>query len=337
MAAIGTLYKNIIEVSQHFHNGKLLPEVQLLAQQNPVVMDIPWRECNDGTGHLYNLQTALPTVQQIAYGEGTPESKSQKAQERATCTILSGFSTIPRDTGMVGGSLGQLRAAEDGNFAEALRQLLARILFYDNRAVNLKGIYGFASLYNRHTNGPKAKNVFSSGGASANAQTSLYMVNWGPDVYGIFPKGMPAGYTKYDLGVQVKTLSNENQLVVLQTEHQWHVGLVIECWPSVARVCNIEVADALALTNNQAPTSFSNILHKIILARLRMRRPGNVVIYGNDTTYGLFMRIATEKSNAAVTIQQATTQFGQFEELRVFGMPFRRNDQILDTEPVVGT
>jgi len=334
MAAVSTTRKNLIEWSQHFHRGKVLPEVALLAQENQAVMDIPWRQCNDGTTHLYNLQTFLPTVSKTMYGEGTPESKSQKAQERETCTMLSGFSTVEEELCKVGGQMGVVRATEDANFAEAMKQAFAQMLPYANRATNVKDFYGWATRFNALT-GTKAKNVISCGGASANAQTSAYLVNWGADVYGIFPEGTTAGYQKDDLGRQVKTLANGNQLVVRQTRHLWHVGLVVEAWTSIVRVCNIEAAHALALSNNQAPTSFNNVLHKMIQARLRIRRPGTKVWYVNDTVYGLLMRIALEKSNAAVTVQAAITQFGNFDELRILGIPVRRMDQILDTEAVV--
>jgi hypothetical protein len=334
MPAISTTRKNIIEWSQHFHRGKVLPEIKMLAQENWAVMDIPFVQCNDGTTHLYNLQTALPTVSKSMFGEGAAESKSQKAQERETTTMLQGFSSVEEEMGKIGGQMGAVRADEDQNFAEAMKQTFARMLFYDNRANNVRDIYGLATRYNS-LSGTKSKNVISCGGSTANAQTSIYMVNWGRDVYGIFPEGTTAGYDKQDLGRQVKTLSNGNQIVVRQTWHKWHVGLVVEAWPSVVRICNIDVAHALALSNNQLPTSFNNVLHAITRGRLRLRRPGTKVIYCNDTVYGCIMRIGLEKSNAAVTVQQAVTQFGTFEELSILGMKVRRVDQIVDTEAVV--
>lgn len=334
MPALSNPRKNIIEWSQHFHRGKVLPEIKMLAQENQSVMDMPFAQCNDGTTHLYNLQTALPVVSKTMYGEGTPESKSQKAQEREGCSMITGFSTVEEELAKVGGQMGVVRAEEDANFAEAMRQLFAQMQFYANRNSNVRDFYGFATRYNS-LSGVKSKNVISCGGTTANAQTSAYLVNWGPDVYGVFPEGTTAGYQKDDLGRQVKTLSNGNQLVVRQTRHLWHVSLVVQAWQSVVRVCNIEATHALALSNNQAPTSFNNVLHKMIQARLRIRRPGNKVWYVNDTVFGLLMRIALEKSNAAVTLQTAITQFGTFEELRILSMPVRRVDQILDTEAVV--
>lgn len=334
MAAVSTKMLNILEWGQRHHRGKYLPDIKMLAQENQVVMDIPWREANDGTTHLFRQQTALPQVYKTMFGEGTPESKSQTAEEREHCTMLSGFSTVPVQTARLHGTQGAVRAEEDANFAEAMKQGMAKAVWYDNRNASLKDIVGFATRYNT-LSGVKAKNVLSCAGASANAQTSIYGVNWGRDVYGIFPEGMAAGYEKINRGVQVKTLSNGNQLSVYQTEHVWHFGIVVEAWQSAGRICNIEVADALALTNNQAPSSVNNILHKILLLKQRFRRPGKKVLYANDTIHALLMRIGMEKSSGAVTVQEATNQFGTFMELRVHGMPMRLSDQILNTEAVV--
>lgn len=334
MAAISTQRKNIIEWSQHFHRGKVLPEIKMLAQENQSVMDMLLEQCNDGTTHLYNVMTAQPTVYKTAYGEGTPESKSQKAQLREGCTMLTGFSSVEEELGKVGGQMAVLRAEEDENFAEAMRQTAAQMQFYANRANNIRDFYGFATLYNS-LSGVKAANVISCAGASANAQTSAFLVNWGKGVYGIFPEGTTAGYQKKDLGRQVEKLANGNKLVVQSTQHLWHLGLVVADWRDVVRVCNIQVADALALTNNQAPTSFNNVLHKMIQARLRIRRPGKRAWYVNDTLYGLILRIGMEKSNGAVTVEKAMTQFGDFDELQINKIPVRRVDQILNTEAVV--
>lgn len=334
MTQVNKLYKNIIDVSQAFHNGQVLPEVGLVYQRNGLTGSVPWKECNDGTGHIIRQTIQLPVTYEIGFGEGTPESVSQAANDRVTCTILSGWSTIPRDTSLLGGAQAQLLAQEDMHFAESLQQLFGRTWIYANRNANNKSIYGLATLYGR-LSGNKAANVISCGGATANAQTSAFLIDFGPRVYGIFPKGLPAGYFKHYWGPQSKTLPNGNQLAVIQTEHQWHVGIVIEDHTHVVRLCNIDVAEALALSGNQLPTSFNNFLHKLIAALMRPRDTTNLELHCNDVLYQLLLRLAFEKSNNAVKVEEAITQFGTFKELRILGVRVVRNDQILNTEQVV--
>lgn len=336
MGALSGTRKNIIEWSQHFHRGKVLPQVRMLAQENHSLMDWLFTECNDGTGELYNVETAEPTVYKTAWGEGTPESKSQKAQLREVCTMLTGFSSVETEMAKVGGQKAVVRAEEDESFASAMRKTAAQMQFYANRNTNLKDFYGFATLYNSiNASAAKLKNTISAGGTTNGTLTSAFLVNWGKGVYGIFPEGTQAGLQKLDLGTRVKTLANGNELVVDSTKHTWHLGLVVKDWRDVVRICNIKASDCLALTNNMAPTSLVNLLHLMIRARLRIRNPGKKVWYVNDTVYGCLMRVALEKSNAALKVEQAITQFGNFDELTILGIPVRRCDQILDTEDQV--
>jgi hypothetical protein len=290
--------------------------------------------CNDGTTHLYQRTTQLPTVSKTAFGEGTPVSRSQRAQERETCTMLSGFGSVEEEMAMIGNKPSIIRAKEDGLFAESLRQAFGRSIFYDNRAASTKDIFGFATLLNT-LGGVKARNVISCGGATANQQTSFYIANWGDGLYGIFPEGTTAGYRKKDLGRQVTTLANGNKLVTLDTQHLWWIGLCNPNWTDLVRICNIDVPSALALTNNQAPTSFLNVLHAIIRGQNRIRNPGKKVGYCNDTVYELLMRLALEKSAPAVMLQEAAGQFGGYQELSIMGMPVRKMDSILNTEAIV--
>lgn len=338
MSQVSAKYMNIVEWCQHFHNGELLPEIEMLAQRNQCVMDIPWTECNDGTTHLYSMETVLPTVELTALGQGTTESKSQSAQEREHCTMLSGFSTVPEQTSLVGGQQGAMRAKEDRKFAEAMRQAFARHFLYGNRGSNVLEPWGFITRMNTLT-GVKAANVIScaEGSPVANAQCSALLLNYGPGgVYGIFPKGTTAGYQRMDRGVQVKTLSNGKQLTVLQTEHCWHFGFVVENWANgVVRLCNIGTAAAQGLSGNLAATSTVNVLHKMVDAQMRLRTPMKPVWYVNDVVHAYLMRVGMEKSSSVVKVQEAVTQFGNFQELTIYDVPVRRIDQMLRTEAVV--
>lgn len=329
MAILSSQRKNIIDWGKQLHRGEFLPEVMMLAQQNQNVMDVPFSPCNDGTTHLYRVQTKLPTAQKTAWGQGTTPSTGQSAQERAHCTMMTSWASVEEEMTKIGGIAGAARAAEDMNHYESLKQLMAEEMIFGNRGVDPLGIDGFATLYNDKA-GPKAKQFFDCAGAG-NHQTTAILVNWGADVYGIFPEGTTAGYQKKVSNQTVTTLANGNKMFTADTQHLWHFGLVVEAWQSVARVVNIDVPDLLAMSVSQAPTSFTNVLHGMITLRKRIRRPGNPVWYVNETVWTYLMRLALEKSAAAVTIEKAATQFGTFEEMTILGTPVRLCDRILNT------
>lgn len=334
MGAVGNQRKNIVEWGRQFHRGEFMPEVQMLAQENQCVMDALFQPCNDGTTHLYRVQTALPTVQATAFGEGSPISKGASAQERAHCAMLTGFASVEEELSKIGGAQAQARAAEDANFAESLKQAFAEQLIYGNRSSNIRHIDGVCTLFNDKS-GPKAKQFFNCGGATANGQTTAVLLNWGPDVYCTFPEGTAAGYMRQDLGRQVKTLASGNQLVTLDTKHTWHIGFVNEAWQSIARICNIDVAQLQAMSGNQTATSALNVLNGMLTLRKRIRRPGRKVWYVNETVWTWLMRCGMEKSSSAVKVEEAATQFGTFEQMTVFGTPVRLVDRILNTMAVI--
>lgn len=337
MAALSEQRLNFIEVSQQQHRGKVLPEVMMLSQENELLMDIPWVQCNDGETHKFGQVVALPTVEKTAHNEGTTPSKARRAQQREHCSMLTGFSQVAETVARSGGHMAAMRAREDMTFTEAMRQAFAAMVMYGNRQVNNRDFDGFATRLNTLT-GTKAKQVFGGGGTGNGTLTSMFAVNWGADVYMVYPEGTTGGLRKQDLGTQVITQDGK-RLIVKETYHEWNFGLVVEDWRSFCRAPNIKVSDLIALTNNQAPANVNNILHAVVWMKSRLRKPGRKVIYAPDVVHTALMRIALEKSSSAVTLEKALTQFGdphgEMQELKVLGTPVRLVQQILQTEDQV--
>lgn len=336
MAVTANERLSMVEVSKRLHRGVILPEVELLAQDNGGAEDALWQKANNGFSHIYSQVTSMPTVSKSAFNEGQSASKSTSAQETETTTMLAGLSEVDADMIEANGEEGPIRAREDARFAEVMKQEFAKLLIYGNRATNARDFDGLAVRYGTLT-GNKAKNVFSCGGQTANVQTSIYGAVWGSGLYGIYPEGTTAGYKSENLGKYPKVLSTGKTLIVKGTKHKWHVGLVQEDWRCGGRICNIEVSHAKALTNNQAPGSYENILHKLVLLKQRLDRvSGKKALLVNDTVGALLMRICLEKSSPALSLMTAMTQLGkQTTQLHWFDIPIRRVDQILDTEAVV--
>lgn len=340
MGLISTEIHNQVTWSQQFHRGRYLPEVMLLSQDNSFDMDLPLMMANDGTGHTFRYQTAQPTVQSTDWGEGTPESSSRSAKDREECIMISGLASVESEMANLHGQKAAARAAEDLKFLEAIRQLRHRHYFYGNRQNSLKEINGLATRYNSLT-GVKAKQVFSCGGTTANAQTSVYFAKFGKgNVYGFFPEGTEGGYHKETHERQKTKLANGNHTLMDDVWHRQYQGLVVEDWRAAGRICNIEVSDLNALTGTQATTAMAtNLSHAFLRMRRRIQRsptPGKIVAFVNDTAFTGFIRLVAETSKGAVTWRDAAGQFGSsFQELNVWGIPVRPCDAILDTEGVV--
>jgi hypothetical protein len=90
----------------------------------------------------------------------------------------------------------------------------------------------------------------------------------------------------------------------------------------------------VALTGTQAITAATSIIK--MMSRSIDRLPtqtGNMSFYVNRTVASHLKIIGLEKSNQAVTIEPALTQFGaNIMETRFLGIPVRIVDQLVENE-----
>lgn len=319
---------------------------ELLSQSNEILQDAVFKESNLPTGERVVIRTGLPTVYWRALNQGVPSSKSTTVQVDEACGILEARSEVDKDLAMLNGNTAAFRLSEDTAFLEAMNQKQAYTMFYGNPATEPKEFLGLATRYSSLSAG-NAQNVISAGG-SANL-TSVWLVVWGDQtVYCPFPKGSKAGLIHEDLGEQTvyspsaagaTTASSTDRMQALVTRYQWKNGLVVKDWRYVVRICNINVADLLAGTNQQAATSNSTNLLKA-MARATYRIPnlamGRPVFYMNRTAHSGLAVQAMDRSQAALKINEAAGQFGTAQSyLSFLGIPIRRCDQITVSETAV--
>lgn len=328
-------------------NGTVPVVAELLSQTNEILTDAVFKEGNLPTGDRVVIRTGLPTVYWRALNQGIAPSKSTTAQVDEACGILEARSEIDKDLAMLNGNTAAFRLSEDTAFLESMNQTMASTLFYGNPASDPKQPLGLAPRYSSLSAG-NAQNIVSGAGAGSNANTSIWLVCWGDQtVYCPFPKGSKAGLVHEDLGEQTvytpsslgaSTASATERMQALVTRYQWKTGLVVKDWRYAVRIPNVEVAEFSGLTNEQAPTAFTNIIHKMAIATCRIPnlRMGRPVFYMNRTVYSGLMRLALEKSVSTLSIQTGLSQFGTPTAWGTFmGIPLRCVDALVNTEAVV--
>lgn len=322
----------------------------LLSQTNAILEDATYVEGNLPTGHRVTISTGLPTVYYRALNEGIPTSKAQTTQVDEGCAILEARSEVDIDLAMLNGNSAEFRLSEARMFLEAMNQEMASAMFYGNPANDPKKFLGLAPRYSDTTAG-NSQNILLAGGATPDEQTSVWLVCWSDQtVFCPFPKGSNAGLLQEDLGRQTSfdiqpTHTAGTRMEVLAERFQWKCGLVVKDWRYAVRIANIgtNVADTNAITDlggtmDPNAATYDDILHLMAkaVARIPNLRMGKPCFYTNRTVFTGLMRTALEKSNAAVTIQQALTQFGTNESMLSFlGIPIRQCDAILNTEGVI--
>lgn len=318
-------------------DGKIDPVAELLSQQNDVLEDIVFKEANQPTSHVVNIRTGLPTVYWRAYNQGVPSSKSTTAQVTEPCAMMEARSHIDAKLLALNNNSAEFRLSEESAFIEAMNQEMTGKLFNGNVGTDAKTFSGLATRYSSTTAGNGGNVILAGGAGSDNA--SIYLVVWGEQtVFCPFPKGSRAGLQSRDLGEESVQDANGNWFQAARSLFQWDGGLVVKDWRYVVRIANIDVSDWIGVTGSQASTASTNLLKLMMraIARIPNFNMGRAAFYANRSIQEGLMIQALEKSNAALGIKEALTQFGtKINQLQFMGIPVRGVDQLGIAETLV--
>jgi len=319
-------------------DGRIPVIAELLSQTNEVLDDCVFKEGNLPTGDRVVIRTGLPTVYWRALNQGIPSTKSTTAQVDEACGMLEARSEVDKDLAMLNGNTAQFRLSEDTAFLEAMNQTQATTLFYGNPATEPKAYLGLAPRYSDKSTGGNKQNIIDATGATATANTSIYLVCWGDNtVYCPFPKGSKAGLIHEDLGEQT-VFNTDGRLQAYATRYQWKNGLFVKDWRYVVRICNIDTAALVAQTGTQAVGSQYNIIK--LMARSLYRIPnmamGRCAFYMNRTVHSGLSVAALDRSQYVLKVNEGLSQFGMpYSWLSFLGVPLRKVDAIVNSEAVV--
>ena len=335
MATLATTALTLSDWAKRLDPDGQVPVVaELLSQTNEILEDAMFVQGNLPTGHRLTIRTGLPQVFYRMINQGVPTSKSATTQVDEACGILEARSHIDVELAKLNGNTGEFRLSEDRAFIEAMNQTMAGAMFYGNPSTDPRQFLGFQTRYSSLTAG-NGQNILDAGGTGSN-NCSIYLVVWGDQtVFCPFPKGSNAGLMHQDLGEESVPDANNNFFKALRTLYQWKNGLAVKDWRYVVRIANINVTDLIGQSATQASTAATQIIN--LMSRAIDRVPnlamGKAVFYANRTVYSMLRVAALGKSNAALAIQDALTQFGTPYKLTTFlGVPLRKVDQLLNTE-----
>lgn len=310
-------------------DGKIPVIIEMLAQKNEIIPDMHWEEGNLPTGHRITQRTGLPTVMARSLNQGIPPSKSTTMQVDEATSMLEGFSEVDKDLVELNGEESAFRMTEADGFMEGMNQGFANMLLYGDPTVAPAVFRGLAPRFNKISSGQFAQNILSGGG-SASANTSIWLVCWGPGtVAGIFPKGSKAGLTHTDLGLGVveNVAGIGGARMLAYREHwQWKCGLAVKDWRYVVRICNIDTT----ITSNNVAADLIGLMSRSI-DRLPTATAGRCAFYMNRTMFSILKIQALAKSTNALSVEEGLTQI----EYKFLGIPLRKVDQLLNTETTV--
>lgn len=299
--------------------------IELMNQTNDILDDVPWMESNQSDGHLTRIRTGLPEVYWRRLYQGTPPSKSQWSQVKEGCGILEALMELDvEETKLYADKLNAFRMSESKAFTEAMRQKVAKTLFYGDSNVTPDEFNGLSMRYP----GKTSPHVVDAGGTGAKC-TSMWLVSWGAQtVHGLYPKGSKGGFEHKDMGEYVTNDDNGRKFEVLGDKYNWRCGLTVRDWRSVVRIANI---DTTKLGLSYGESGFVDLQKLTIMAKNMMPEMmrSKAIWYCNQD-------VMTALEMQAIDPKGVHLTYGEFFDSKgvpiLHGRPVRQCDAIISTE-----
>lgn len=338
MAVLSTLFPTIIDLAKKTDpNGGIATVVELLAKKNAFLQDLAFKQGNLPTGHRFSARVALPSPSWRKLNQGIAASKGQVDTYEENCGMLEGLAKVDCALAELNGDAAAFRADEDNAFVSAFGLEVASALFYSsvNGGTNNgfvggpEKIHGLTPRFDV-TSGNVASGQIIKAGGTGSDQTSIWLVGWGPHtVYGIYPKSGTVGFKSEDLGKQiVKDSGGTNEYTAYVTHHKWSLGLAVEDYRYIARICNIDTGSWEATT----PSPDIGLYMMDAIAAMFEMESVQPVMYCNRSTFSMFNKQLMNKktTNFMEYVERGGTRIPHF-----LGIPIRISDAIVNTEAQV--
>ena len=329
MAVLSTTNPTLADVAKRYDaDGKIDTIVELLSETNEVLDDMTFLEGNLPTGHKTTVRSGLPSSTWRKLNYGVQPSKSTTVQITDTAGMLEAYAEVDKALADLNGNTASFRLSEDRAFLESMNQTMASTLFYGDTGTDPEKFMGLGPRYNS-LSAESGDNIIVGGGSGSD-NTSIWLVCWGPNTcHGIYPKGSQAGLKHQDLGEVTLEDAASGKYQGYRTHYKWDIGMSLRDWRYVVRIPNIDVSN---LTKDASGSS-AELVDLMVQAveKLPNVNLGRCVFYGNRTISSILRRQITNTSNVRLSMDEVAGK----RVMSFDGIPFRRNDAILNTEAAV--
>jgi hypothetical protein len=313
---------------------------EVLVQENPMLMDIPYTEMNEGTIHKESIRSALPSVYYRKANQAIPASKSTIEERTFTAAHFESKSQMDAAVAKRGGmdriAFNRWNQAQGHIQAMAIEH--ANLTIYGSPSDSNRKVAGFFDIYSTlSATEETSKQVVNAGGTSGD-NCSILLVHWGmQSVFGVYPKGSQAGLNRIDRSpgnkeVKIEALDsagNAGSLWGFEEQFEIDHGLVVKDYRQAARIANID--PALLLSGVGA----ADLIDLMISANYKIhnKQNGKGVWYVNRTIEAFLHKQALTKVGAG-----AGLNYGNYQGepvLFFLNKPVRGSDALLNTEDAV--
>jgi len=334
MATLNNNYITLADLANELKDdGDVVSDIiEILKDTNPILDDIPWVQCNNGTKHLTTSRSGIPTATWRKLYQGVMPQKAANTQVEDTCGMLEAWSEVDSKLLEISGNGAQVRMNEAHAFIEGMNRQQAETIFYGNTAVNPERFMGFAPRFSDKS-AENGGQIIDAGGTGSD-NTSIWMIVWGPRTsHGIYPKNLKSGLTREDKGKTTKELPDGSLFDVHREKFNWECGLTVRDWRYVVRVANIDVSEMIAGNIDM----FALLRKGYWKLKQRQIAGGKACIYANaDVLEALDAQCtptaATSSTSSSGNVRLRYTEVEGKEVMSYRGMPIRESDALLSTE-----
>lgn len=323
-------------VSRLDPSGHIADIAEALEETNEILLDMTFKESNIIDGYITPIRTGLPKAYWRQINKGVPPSKSTTAQIKESSGMMEAQSRVDPMLIELNGNTRAFRASEDRPFLEALNQTMANQLFYGDATKAKEGFNGLECRYNTIDvkKALSAKNVINAGG-TGDKLSSVYVVAWGDNVFGFYPKGTTVGLQTRDKGLIMVPDEEGNLMENYVMIYDWSMGLCVRDWRYCARICNINVDDLKnGVGVGEPDVRKANTTNLVLLLQQALDlipRQGNnrIAIYMNGDVFSAFNTLVARSATNIVELERALNRHGEQYHWRTFmGYPLRQVDQL---------
>ena len=193
------------------------------------------------TGHQVSIRTGIPVPTWRKIGGGVQRTKSTTAQVTFATGMLEAISEVDTVLADLGGNTAEFLLSEARPHIEGMNQEAQDTLIFGNESSEPEAFTGLAPHYNDKS-AESGDNIIDALG-TGDDNSSLWLVVWSPNtVFGIHPKGLPAGLQVDDLGqLLIQDADGAGgRMKAYVTHFKWKLGLVVKDWRFAVRIANID-------------------------------------------------------------------------------------------------
>lgn len=329
MGVLASNNKTLLDVAKETDaNGNLPIVIELLTEENEILDDISWVECNSADAHKTSIRTGLPTPIWRKMYQGVPPSKGTTAVIQDTCAMMEARSEIDKDLADLNGNAAAFRLREDMAHLEAMSQAFAQCLFYGSEVKRPETFTGLAARFSDAT-AENGKNILCAHQHTTNkTNSSIWLVAWDEStIHGIYPKGSKAGFTQENLGEIDAFDESQNRFRAYASRYTWKPGLTVRDWRYVVRI----IFDVKALKADRSSGADLCQQMEIAMERIKSLSKGRAAWYMNKTAREM-LRLQL-KDSAKYQLTRETVAGKQVTAYG--GIPIRTCEAIVDTEASV--